>query len=119
MPLKRLLLGLVILVVLVVGALGLLSWYNNTHAQVPPCEGIRFYVSYHGVEYFDVATIQNSDLGNVVATVGKDAQSCIPAGTLIYSVKGYPTSSRLAANFNGLLLFEPLPAPKPSATPTT
>jgi hypothetical protein len=45
----------------------------------------------------------------------------MPSGIPVYSVKGYPSASRLAADFGGLRLFEavsPTPTPSPSASIT-
>jgi len=111
---KWLLLSLGLLLIVVLGII-LTFRVMPKKAVIPPCEAMRPSLHFRGTTYFAVTgkTLQSSDLGGVVATVGdgpEQAQSCMPVGTPIYAVKGASTASRLAANFNGILLFEP-PSP--------
>ncbi len=96
---------------------------NNFH--IPPCEAMRPYIQYHGTMYFaasDSNSLTSSDLDNAITTIGdgaNQATSCMPSGITVYSVKGYSTTSRLAADFQGLMLFEPYtPTPTPTASPS-
>lgn len=103
------------------------SSQNNFHLPLfPPCEAMRPYIEYHGTMYFavlDGKLLSPSDLGPVITTIGdssNQAKSCMPSGITVYSVKGYTPASGLAADFEGLMLFEPAsPTPTPSASPTT
>jgi hypothetical protein len=103
-------------------------FYHNTqnNFHIPPCEAMRPYIEYHGTMYFaasDSRSLTSSDLGNAITTIGDgsdQATSCMPSGITVYSVKGYSTTSRLAADFQGLILFEPYsptPTPSPAASP--
>jgi hypothetical protein len=93
-----------------------------TPPHIVPCEAMRPYVQYQGIYYYSTtANLKNSDLGNVVTAVGDGAThatSCLlDAGTPLYSIKGYPTTSRLASSSNGqITLFEALTStPSPTA----
>jgi hypothetical protein len=100
-----------------------LSAQNQRH--IPPCEAMRPYLLYHGTYYFEQpgADLPSSDRGDLVTTIGSgksQVQSCLAAGTAVYSVKGRPIATDLALdNGDGLLLFEvPAATPTPSASPT-
>lgn len=107
-------------------AVGIVFYHNSqNNFHIPPCEAMRPYIEYHGTTYFavlDGSGLTSSDLGNVITTIGDgqgQAQSCIPSGA-VYSVKGYPSTTHLATDFQGLMLFEtmpPTPTPSPSASP--
>jgi hypothetical protein len=95
-----------------------------TPPPIVHCEAMRPYVQYQGIYYYSTATnLKNSDLGNVVTTVGDGAThatSCLlDPGTPLYSIKGYPTTSRLASSSDGqITLFEVItlnPSPTISA----
>lgn len=105
-------------------AIGIIFYHNSqTNFHTPPCEAMRPYIQYHGTYYFATfdSNLTTSDLGNAITTIGDgsdQATSCIPSGTTVYSVKGYSPTSRLAADFQGLMLFEPLsPTPTPTVSP--
>ena len=106
-------------------AVGIVFYHNSqSNFHIAPCEAMRQYIEYHGTTYFaalDGSTLASSDLGKAVTTIGdgaEQAKSCMPSGIAVYSVKGYSTSSRLAADFQGLMLFEPYsPTPSPVASP--
>src|SRR5579859_8009773 len=108
-------------------AAGIILYHNSqSNFHIPPCEAMRPYIEYHGTTYFatlDGSVLISSDLGNVITTIGDgqgQAKSCMPSGLTVYSVKGYPSTSRLAAYYQGLMLFEPYvptPTPSPSASP--
>lgn len=107
-------------------AVGIVLYHNSqNNFHIPPCEAMRPYIEYHGTMYFAVSNsgLTTSDLGNAITTIGDrsdQATSCMPAGTTVYSVKGYSSTSRLAASFQGLMLFEPFsptPTPSPTASP--
>src|SRR5712692_11755295 len=108
-------------------AVGIVFYHNSqSNFHIPPCEAMRPYIEYHGTTYFavlDGSSLTSSDLGNVITTIGDgqgQAKSCMPSGITVYSVKGYPSTTHLAADFQGLMLFEPYsptPTPTPSASP--
>src|ERR1700738_3249443 len=96
-------------------AAGIVFYHNSqNNFHIPPCEAMRPYIEYHGTMYFaasDSNGLTSSDLGNAITTIGDgsdQAKSCMPSGITVYSVKGYPSTTRLAADFQGLMLFEPL-----------
>src|SRR6202011_4522677 len=73
-------------------AVGIVLYHNSqNNFHIPPCEAMRPYIEYHGTMYlavFDGSVLPSSDLGNVITTIGdgsNQAQSCMPAGTLVYS----------------------------------
>ena len=107
-------------------AVGVIFYHNSqSNFHIPPCEAMRPYIEYHGTTYLavlDGSVLASSELGNAITTIGDgtdQAKSCMPSGITVYSVKGYPSTSRLAADFQGLMLFEPLlPTPTPSASPS-
>ena len=123
---KWLLLSIAAIVLGLLLAVGIVFYHNSqSNFHIPPCEAMRPYIEYHGTMYFavlDGSVLASSDLGKPIATIGDgadQARSCIPSGT-VYSVKGYPSTARLAADFRGLMLFEPYtptPTPSPSASP--
>ena len=95
-----------------------------TPPPIVHCEAMRPYVHYQGIYYYSTTiNLKNSDLGNVVTTVGEGtshATSCLlDAGTPLYSIKGYPTTSRLASSSNGqITLFEVITLnPSPTISP--
>ena len=95
-----------------------------TPPHIVPCEAMRPYVQYQGIYYYSTAAnLNSSDLGNVVTTVGDGAThatSCLlDAGTPLYSIKGYPTTSRLASSSNGQITLFEAPASTPSPTAPT
>ena len=103
----------------------IVNWAAQNSPHLPPCEAMRPYIEYHGTTYFavlDGSILTSSDLGKAVTTIGDgadQAKSCMPSGIAVYSVKGYSTSSRLAADFQGLMMFEampPTPTPSPPAS---
>jgi hypothetical protein len=108
-------------------AAGIVFYHNSqNNFHIPPCEAMRPYIQYHGTMYFavlDGGSFTSSDLGNAITTIGDgldQAQSCMSSGTTVYTVKGYPATSRLAAYFQGPMLFEtipPTPTPSPSVSP--
>ena len=106
-----------------IGALIVVRLSSQSGPRIPPCEAMRPYIEYHGTMYFATSQLSSTDLGNEVTTTGdgaNQAKSCMPSGTTVYSVKGYPITERLAANFGGFTLFErytPTPTPSPSASP--
>jgi hypothetical protein len=107
-------------------AAGIILYHNSqSDFHIPPCEAMRPYIEYHGTMYFavlDGSVLTSSDLGKAITTIGDgadQARSCIPSGT-VYSVKGYPSTTHLAADFQGLMLFETMPptsTPSPSTSP--
>ena len=107
-------------------AVGTVLYHNSQiNFHIPSCEAMRPYIEYHGTMYFAVSDgngLTSSDLGNAITMIGDgsdQAKSCMPSGITVYSVKGYPSTSRLAADFQGLMLFEPLlSTPTPSASPS-
>ena len=108
--------------------LSIVVWISQQGPHFPPCEAMRPYIEYHGTTYFavpDGTVLTSSDLGHAITTIGDgsdQAKSCLPSGITVYSVKGYPPPSRLAADFGGLTLFEPsslTPTPSPSASRTS
>ena len=108
-------------------AVGIIFNYNSqSNFHIPPCEAMRPYIEYHGTTYLavlDWSVLASSDLGQAITTIGDgadQAKSCMPSGLAVYSVKGYPSTSRLAADFQGLMLFEPYsptPSPSPPVSP--
>jgi hypothetical protein len=108
-------------------ATGIVIYHNSqNNFHMPPCEAMRPYIEYHGTTYFatlDGSVLASSDLGNAITMIGDgsdQATSCMPAGITVYSVKGYPPTSRLAADFQRLMLFEPYsptPTPSPAVSP--
>ena len=123
---KWLFLSSIIVLSTFVSVVLLVSWAAQHSFHIPPCEAMRPYIEYHGTTYFatlDGSVLTSSDLGNVITTIGDgqgQAKSCMPSGLTVYSVKGYPSTSRLAAYYQGLMLFEPYvptPTPSPSASP--
>src|ERR1700719_1021323 len=95
-------------------AAGIVFYHNSqNNFHMPPCEAMRPYIEYDGTMYFavlDGSVLASSDLGQAITTIGDgsdQARSCIPSGITVYSVKGYPSTARLAADFQGLMLFEP------------
>jgi len=121
---KRMYLPIIIALCFIVGvgAVIVVNWASQNGPHIPPCEAMRPYIEYHGTTYFATAdgSLTSSDLGNVVTTIGdgaNQAKSCMPSGITVYSVKGYSPTSRLAADYQGLMLFEPYtPTPTPSST---
>lgn len=121
---KWLFLSIIAIVLGCLLAVGVIVYHNSqSNFHIPPCEAMRPYIEYHGTTYFavlDGSVLASSDLGNVITTIGDgadQAKSCMPSGITVYSVKGYPSTSRLAADFQGLMLFEPYtPTPTPSST---
>src|ERR1700730_3858394 len=96
-------------------AVGIVFYHNSqSNFHIPPCEAMRPYIEYQGTTYLavlDGSVLASSELGNAITTIGDgtdQAKSCMPSGITVYSVKGYPFTSRLAADFQGLMLFEPL-----------
>lgn len=123
---KWLFLSCIIVLSTFVSVVLLVSWAAQHSFHIPPCEAMRPYIEYHGTTYFatlDGSVLTSFDLGNVITTIGDgqgQAKSCMPSGLTVYSVKGYPSTSRLAAYYQGLTLFEPYvptPTPSPSASP--
>jgi hypothetical protein len=107
-------------------AVGIVLYHNSqNNFHIPPCEAMRPYIEYHGTVYFAVSdsSLTSSNLGRAITTIGDgsdQAKSCMPSGITVYSVKGYPSTARLAADFQGLMLFEPYtptPTPSPTASP--
>lgn len=92
-----------------------------TSPPIVHCEAMRQYVQYQGIYYYSSAiNLKNSDLGNVVTTVGEGtshATSCLlDPGTPLYSIKGYPITSRLASSSHGQITLFVAPASAPSPT---
>jgi len=123
---KWLFLASIIVLSIIVSAVLIINRATQQSFHIPPCEAMRPYIEYHGTTYLatlDGTVLTSSDLGNVITTIGDgqgQAKSCMPSGITVYSVKGYPSTSRLAANYQGLMLFEPYaptPTPSPSASP--
>src|SRR5712692_2802558 len=85
-------------------AVGIVFYHNSqSNFHIPPCEAMRPYIQYHGTLYFAAfdGGLTSSDLGKAITTIGDgadQAKSCIPSGTTVYSVKGYPSTSHLAAD---------------------
>ncbi len=96
-------------------------WVTQSGPRIPPCEAMRPYIQYHGTTYLAVSgSVTSSDLGSTITTIGDgadQAKSCMPSGTSVYSVRGYPSASRLAADFGGLRLFEAV-SPTSTSTPS-
>ena len=123
---KRVFLSIVIVLSVIVGVVILVNVASQHSFHIPPCEAMRPYIEYHGTTYFavyDGNNLTSSDLGQVITTTGdgaNQAKSCMGSGVTVYSVKGYPITNRLAADFGGLRLFEPYrstPTPSSSASP--
>ena len=120
---KRLFLSIIIVLSVIVGVVILVNVASQHSVHLPPCEAMRPYIEYQGTTYFavyDGTNLSSSDLGSVVTTTGDgtgQAKSCMGSDIPVYSVKGYPPSARLAADFGGLRLFEPYrPTPTPSSS---
>ncbi len=109
----------------IVGVVIVVTWASQNSFHMPPCEAMRPYIQYHGTMYFAASdsSLTSSDLGSAITTIGDgsdQATSCMPSGITVYNVKGYSSTSRLVADFQGLMLFEPLspiPTPSPAASP--
>jgi hypothetical protein len=107
--------------VILLAAVFFIHQASQRKSYFPPCEAMRPYIEYHDTVYVATSKLASSDLGSAITTIGtgKDqAQSCMPEGITVYTVKGSPSTTHLAAHFQGLTLFEAVhPTPAPSASP--